>query len=70
VTELPAIRGTSPSTAVSGADAPAATLGALPGEVVGQFGPQLTALIAHLTLPRLVMQQLCLEGALQIPFGE
>lgn len=41
----------------------------LPPEVDGQFGPQLTALIAYLTvgcrLPRLVVQRL-LEGALQI----
>ena len=41
----------------------------LPEEVEGQFGPQLTALIAYLTvvcrLPRLVVQRL-LEGALQI----
>jgi transposase len=46
------------------------TQAALPDEVVGQFGPQLTALIAYLTvvcrLPRLVVQRL-LEGALQIP---
>ena len=44
----------------------------LPDEVVGQFGPQLTALIAYLTvvcrLPRLVVQRL-LEGALQIPIS-
>jgi len=42
----------------------------LPDEVVGQFGPQLTALIAYLTvvcrLPRLVVQRL-LAGPLQIP---
>jgi transposase len=48
------------------------TLAALPDEVVGQFGPQLTALIAYLTvvcrLPRLVVQRL-LEGALQIPIS-
>src|SRR5438445_1441888 len=41
----------------------------LPADVEGQFGPQLTALIAYLTvvcrLPRLVVQRL-LEGALQI----
>ncbi len=41
----------------------------LPDEFAGQFGPQLTALIAYLTvvcrLPRLVVQRL-LEGALQI----
>jgi transposase len=44
----------------------------LPDEVAGQFGPQLTALIAYLTvvcrLPRLVVQRL-LEGALQIPIS-
>jgi transposase len=41
----------------------------LPEEAAGQFGPQLTALIAYLTvvcrLPRLVVQRL-LEGALQV----
>lgn len=45
------------------------TQAALPEEVVGQFGPQLTALIAYLTvvcrMPRLVVQRF-LEGALQI----
>jgi transposase len=45
------------------------TQASLPEEVEGQFGPQLTALIAYLTvvcrLPRLVVQRL-LEGALQI----
>ena len=44
----------------------------LPDDVIGQFGPQLTALIAYLTvvcrLPRLVVQRL-LEGALQIPIS-
>ena len=44
----------------------------LPDEAVGQFGPQLTALIAYLTvvcrLPRLVVQRF-LEGALQIPIS-
>ena len=44
----------------------------LPDELAGQFGPQLTALIAYLTvvcrLPRLVVQRL-LEGALQIPMS-
>jgi len=44
----------------------------LPDEITGQFGPQLTALIAYLTvvcrLPRLVVQRL-LEGALQIPMS-
>jgi transposase len=45
---------------------------ALPDEIEGQFGPQLTALIAYLTvvcrLPRLVVQRL-LEGALHIPLS-
>jgi transposase len=44
----------------------------LPDEIAGQFGPQLTALIAYLTvvcrLPRLVVQRL-LESALQIPIS-
>ena len=44
----------------------------LPDEIEKQFGPQLTALIAYLTvvcrLPRLVVQRL-LEGALQIPIS-
>ena len=44
----------------------------LSDEIEGQFGPQLTALIAYLTvvcrLPRLVVQRL-LEGALQIPIS-
>ena len=48
------------------------TQASLPDEVVGQFGPQLTALIAYLTvvcrLPRLVVQRL-LEAALQIPIS-
>ena len=48
------------------------TNAALPPEVIGQFGPQLTALIAYLTvvcrLPRLVVQRF-LEGALQIPIS-
>ena len=48
------------------------TLAPLPNELVSQFGPQLTALIAYLTvvcrLPRLVVQRL-LEGALQIPIS-
>jgi transposase len=49
-----------------------ATQAALPDDVVGQFGPQLTALIAYLTvvcrLPRLVVQRF-LESALQIPIS-
>lgn len=48
------------------------TVAPLPDELTGQFGPQLTALIAYLTvvcrLPRLVVQRL-LEGALQIPIS-
>jgi transposase len=48
------------------------TQASLPDEIEGQFGPQLTALIAYLTvvcrLPRLVVQRL-LEGALQIPIS-
>ena len=44
----------------------------LPEEMEGQFGPQLTALVAYLTvvcrLPRLVVQRL-LEGALHIPIS-
>jgi transposase len=48
------------------------TRAAVPDDNVGQFGPQLTALIAYLTvvcrLPRLVVQRL-LEGALQIPIS-
>jgi transposase len=48
------------------------TQAAVPDEVIGQFGPQLTALIAYLTvvcrLPRLVVQRF-LEGALQIPIS-
>ncbi|HEX6464110.1 MAG TPA: IS66 family transposase [Vicinamibacterales bacterium] len=48
------------------------TVAALPEDSVSQFGPQLTALIAYLTvvcrLPRLVVQRF-LEGALQIPIS-
>jgi transposase len=48
------------------------TQASVPEEIIGQFGPQLTALIAYLTvvcrLPRLVVQRL-LEGALQIPIS-
>lgn len=44
----------------------------LPEDVVGQFGPQLTALIAYLTvvcrMPRLVVQRF-LEGTLKIPIS-
>jgi transposase len=49
-----------------------ATQAPLPEDVEGQFGPQLTALIAYLTvvcrLPRLAVQRL-LEGVLQIPMS-
>ena len=48
------------------------TQAALPEDVTGQFGPQLTALIAYLTvgcrLPRLVVQRF-LQGVLQIPIS-
>ena len=48
------------------------TLAPLPDDLASQFGPQLTALIAYLTvvcrLPRLVVQRL-LEGARQIPIS-
>jgi transposase len=48
------------------------TLAPLPAEHAPQFGPQLTALIAYLTvvcrLPRLVVQRF-LEGVLQIPIS-
>ena len=48
------------------------TQATVPEDALGQFGPQLTALIAYLTvvcrLPRLVVQRL-LEGALQIPIS-
>jgi transposase len=48
------------------------TVAPLPDELAGQFGPQLTALIAYLTvvcrLPRLVVRRL-LEGVLQIPIS-
>jgi transposase len=48
------------------------TVAPLPDEFVSQFGPQLTALIAYLTvvcrLPRQVVQRL-LAGALQIPIS-
>jgi len=48
------------------------TLAPLPDEHAMQFGPQLTALIAYLTvvcrMPRLVVQRF-LEGALQIPIS-
>jgi transposase len=53
-------------------DCGAITLAALPDEHATQFGPQLTALIAYLTvvcrMPRLVVQRF-LEGALQMPIS-
>jgi len=48
------------------------TLAPLPDDLADQFGPQLTALMAYLTvvcrMPRLVVQRL-LEGVLQIPIS-
>jgi transposase len=48
------------------------TVAPLPDEITGQFGSQLTALIAYLTvvcrMPRLVVQRF-LEGILQIPIS-
>lgn len=48
------------------------TLAPLPDDLADQFGPQLTALIAYLTvvcrMPRLVVQRF-LEGVLQIPIS-
>ncbi len=53
-------------------DCGAITLAPLPDEHAHQFGPQLTALVAYLTvvcrMPRLVVQRF-LEGALQIPIS-
>ena len=53
-------------------DCGAITLAPLPDEYANHFGPQLTALIAYLTvvcrMPRLVVQRF-LEGALQIPIS-
>jgi len=72
VTELPAIEAEITEYRCHrrrGSTCGATTQASLPDDVVGQFGPQLTALIAYLTvvcrLPRLVVQRL-LEGALQI----
>lgn len=75
VTELPPIEAhiteyQCPQVVCPGCGKP--TQAPLPGDVEGQFGPQLTALIAYLTvvcrLPRLLVQAL-LEGALQIPIS-
>ena len=75
VTELPAIEAHITEYRCHRRQCPACgttTLAPLPDELAGQFGPQLTALIAYLTvvcrLPRLVVQRL-LEGALQIPIS-
>ena len=75
VTELPAITPHITEYRCQRRQCPACgqtTLAALPEEVVGQFGPQLTALIAYLTvvcrLPRLVVQRF-LVAALQIPIS-
>lgn len=72
VTELPAIAAHITEYRCHRRQCPACgttTLAPLPDELSSQFGPQLTALIAYLTvvcrLPRLVVQRL-LEGALQI----
>lgn len=75
VTELPAIEAHITEYRCHRVVCPACgktTQAPLPDEIEGQFGPQLTALIAYLTvvcrLPRLVVQRL-LEGALQIPMS-
>jgi transposase len=75
VTELPAIAAHITEYRCHRRQCPACgttTLAPLPDELAGQFGPQLTALIAYLTvvcrLPRLVVQRL-LEGVLQIPIS-
>ena len=75
VTELPTIEAHTTEYRCHRRRCPAcgkATQAPLPEELEGQFGPQLTALIAYLTvvcrLPRLVVQRL-LEGALQIPIS-
>ncbi len=75
VTELPAIAAHITEYRCHRRECPACgrtTLAPLPDELASQFGPQLTALIAYLTvvcrLPRLVVQRL-LEGAMQIPIS-
>src|SRR6266581_1168468 len=72
VTELPAIAAHITEYRCHRRQCPACetiTLAPLPADLTSQLGPQLTALIAYLTvvcrLPRLVVQRL-LEGALQI----
>jgi transposase len=75
VTELPAIAAHITEYRCHRRQCPASgttTLAPLPDDLASQFGPQLTALIAYLTvvcrLPRLVVQRL-LEGVLQIPIS-
>jgi len=75
VTELPAIAAHITEYRCHRRQCPACgttTLAPLPDDLASQFGPQLTALIAYLTvvcrLPRLVVQRL-LEGVLQIPMS-
>lgn len=75
VTELPAIAAHITEYRCHRRQCPACgttTLAPLPDEHASHFGPQLTALIAYLTvvcrMPRLVVQRF-LEGALQIPIS-
>jgi transposase len=75
VTELPAIAAHITEYRCHGRQCPdcdTITVIPLPDEYAKQFGPQLTALIAYLTvvcrMPRLVVQRF-LEGALQIPIS-
>jgi transposase len=75
VTELPAIAAHITEYRCHRRQCPACgttTVAPLPDEFAGQFGPQLTALIAYLTvvcrMPRLVVQRF-LEGILQIPIS-
>jgi transposase len=75
VTELPAIAAHITEYRCQGRQCPdcdTITVAPLPDEYAKQFGPQLTALIAYLTvvcrMPRLVVQRF-LEGALQIPIS-
>jgi transposase len=76
VTELPAIAAHITEYRCHRRQCPACgmtTVAPLPEEFAGQFGPQLTALIAYLTvvcrMPRLVVQRF-LEGILQIPISQ
>lgn len=75
VTELPPIEPEIDEYQCFAVDCPGCghtTCAVLPDDVAGQFGPQLTALIAYLTvvcrLPRQVVQRL-LAGVLQIPIS-